>query len=363
MPLSSPSILEDKIGMADQMIVVAQGGSGSGAKVLRMLLLSPFAFLYGIGVWLRNKLFDWKIWQSKTYPIPIICVGNLELGGSGKTPMSDWLIKMLHLKYKIAYLSRGYGRQSKGSVVANESSSISDLGDEPYLIYQRWKNKIALVVEADRRKGVELIKRTLPDVNLILLDDGFQHRWVVPKVSVLLTPFTLPFFQNFLFPSGTLRDERSQYKRADVVVFSRCAELSQRIHRQVQQIWKDKGLIDRPLFLSAIRYEAARNWKGEFLAQGRKVVAVAGLANNEPFFSKVKSIYSIDQFISKPDHYAYLPSFFSGNRLENKTILTTEKDFFKLSQQAPDPDRVYFLPITIEIYPEDSFIQTLENQL
>lgn len=277
--------------------------------------------------------------------------------------MSDWLISRLHSKYKIAYLSRGYGRKSKGTVIATESSSVSDLGDEPHLIYQRWKSRIVLVVEADRRKGIEMIIRSFPDVNLIILDDGFQHRWVTPKVSVLLTPMSFPFFQNFLIPSGSLRDERKQYERANVVVFTRCEELSSGTHNFAENLWKDKQLKNKPLFLSSIRYEPARNRIGEILNHDEKVVAVAGLANNELFFSKARALHSVVQFIGKADHYAYLPSFFGENQLENKTVLTTEKDFYKLILLAPNPDRVYFLPITIEVYPEDSFIQAIENQL
>ena len=349
--------------MANQTSGDTQSNSISAAKVLRMCLLSPFAIVYGLGVWLRNKLFDLKILESRAYSVPIICVGNLELGGSGKTPMSDWLIQKLHKKYKIAYLSRGYKRKSKGPLLANAQHSIDDLGDEPYLIFQRWNQHIQLVVDADRRRGIELITHNFPEVNLIILDDGYQHRWVLPKINILLTPFSNPFYFNFLLPVGTLRDEKSQYKRADLVVFSRSPAFSNDLLNDLKQHWNHKELMEKPLFMSSIQYLQPVNWKGEILPPTQKLTAIAGLANNEPFFSKIKLLYTIDQFVSKPDHYAYLPGFFAENQLETSTIITTEKDFYKLLQVAPDRDRIYYLPICIEIFPEVSFIQAIESQL
>lgn len=276
--------------------------------------------------------------------------------------MADWIINEFSSKYKIAYLSRGYERSSRGSVIANEHSTPEQIGDEPFLIFQRWKAGIKVVVDGNRRRGVELIRKNFPDVNLIVLDDGYQHRYVTPRVSVLLTSWSRPFFNNYLLPSGTLRDVQSRYKQATAFIFTKALQADAGSLALTTQEWKNNGLIEKPLFVSTVQYETPINGSGDVLNNGQRVILVAGLADNRPFFSYASGRFEAIKTISKPDHYRYSPNFFREYSLENYPILTTEKDFYKLLAFAPDPKQIYYLPIKIDIYPKQLFIETIESR-
>lgn len=328
-----------------------------------MMLLSPVALLYGCIIYVRNKLFDWQIFKSQAFDVPIICIGNLEIGGSGKTPMSDFLIKHLSQKYKIGYLSRGYKRKTNGYVQASTEETVDSLGDEAFQIYQKWKDTICLAVDADRRRGITQLVAQNPGTEIILLDDAMQHRWVLPRVLIQLTPFARPFYQNHILPWGTLRDQKKEYRRANLLVFTKAPFASENLLNNHIKSLKSSGFEVKPSFVSVLHYLNPVNSKGETLEAGASVVAVAGLANNFPFFEEAKSRFSVSRTISKPDHYRYLPTFFQTNWLNNQRVLTTEKDFYKLIAIAPQPDLVYYLPIEMQfLYPE-LFLQTIENQL
>ena len=172
-------------------------------------LLLPISFLYAIALKIRHKLFDWGMLRSRKWDIPTICIGNLELGGTGKTPLTEYLIKTLMTDYKVAIVSGGYKRKSKEIVIANEQTSLDELGDEPMQYHQKFGNKVSLAVGKDRNLVIErLLKETSTDV--IILDDAFQHRKISAGFNILTTNYLNPFTNNFLIPAGTLRDLRSR---------------------------------------------------------------------------------------------------------------------------------------------------------
>lgn len=167
--------------------------------------LAPFSFLYGIGVGLRNMLFDWNVLPSEHFPIPVICIGNLSVGGTGKTPHTEYLIRLLKTKYRVAVLSRGYKRRSSGFVLATATTSARDLGDEPYQMKHKFPD-VQVAVDTDRRRGIRNLLR-LPEEErpeIILLDDAFQHRYVSPSFSIVLTDVHRLFYEDRLLPVGLL---------------------------------------------------------------------------------------------------------------------------------------------------------------
>ena len=192
-------------------------------------LLRPLSCLYGMGVRFRNMLFDEGIWKEESFDVPVICVGNLAVGGTGKTPHIEYLIRLLKDKYRVAVVSRGYKRLTKGFVLAEMGHSYNDIGDEPFQIKHKFP-KVAVAVDANRCEAIRLLmnlpKNKRPDV--ILLDDAFQHRYVQPSYSLLLTDYHRMYCKDSLLPAGCLREHRSGAQRADMVVVTRLSDCGRR---------------------------------------------------------------------------------------------------------------------------------------
>lgn len=186
-------------------------------------LLFPFSILYGIGVWLRNMLFNAELLPSKSYDMPVISVGNITVGGTGKTPHTEYLIRILSKEYQVAVLSRGYKRKSKGFVLADASTTLEDIGDEPMQMKRKFPD-LVVAVDENRRRGIEtLMGATMkPYIDVILLDDAYQHRFVNPSISILLIDYNRLIREDFLLPVGNLREPASQMKRAQIVLVSKC---------------------------------------------------------------------------------------------------------------------------------------------
>lgn len=183
--------------------------------------LWPVSMLYGIGASIRNKLFDWGMLRSRSFPFPLICIGNLTVGGTGKTPHTEYLIRLLKKEFKVAALSRGYKRETKGFVLASSSSTAAEIGDEPFQMARKFPD-ITVAVDADRCEGINLIQEKCPATEVILLDDAFQHRYVTPGLSVLLTDYNRPIYEDQLLPAGRLRETRNGKKRADMIIVTKC---------------------------------------------------------------------------------------------------------------------------------------------
>ena len=189
--------------------------------ILLRKILFPFSVLYGIITSFRNFLFDIGILKSYSFSVPIIAVGNLSVGGTGKTPQIEYLIRLLSPKYKLATLSRGYKRQSKGFVLADETSNALTLGDEPYQFFTKFKN-IQVAVDANRKNGIEQLLSQKVKPEIILLDDAFQHRKVKASFYILLTTYGDLFSDDWILPTGNLRESRSGAQRADLVIVTKC---------------------------------------------------------------------------------------------------------------------------------------------
>ncbi len=251
--------------------------------ILRYLLF-PFAILYGFITSIRNFLYDKGIFKSYSFDIPIIAVGNLSVGGTGKTPQIEYLIRLLSPNYKIATLSRGYKRKSKGYVLADVTSTAEILGDEPFQMHQKFPN-IKVAVDADRKNGIENLLKLDDKPELILLDDAFQHRKVKAGFYIMLSAYDDLFYNDFILPTGNLRESKSGAKRADIIVITKCPKDLSDI---TQKIIKEKIGLDCPIFFSFIDYD--ENIYNEF--ESKKVsdikytnkLLVAGIAKPEPFF-------------------------------------------------------------------------------
>lgn len=337
-------------------------------KKIRLLLL-PFSWLYGWVVALRNKLFDWHIFKSYKSPRKTICVGNISAGGTGKTPMVIYLTKILQRKSVLAILSRGYGRKTKGFFLASSDSMPSEIGDEPYLIYQATNEPILAVCEA-RKSGMEFLIDAKPEVDMILMDDGFQHRQVRPDFNIVLADYQELPYQDHYLPAGNLRDARSSLHRSDLIVITKCPETVSQSEMAI--VKKRLSKYQSPILFSYIKYGEIYNatTKDVYLLNNSvSIVIVTGIANPNSLLQYVKLRAKEVIHLNYPDHYAYnnedIDAIINQWRAianSQKVILTTEKDAVKINeclrQNSRDFD-YHILPITVGFIGDDA--QILEN--
>lgn len=310
----------------------------------------PFSLLYALAVFVRNRLFDIGVFTSKTYATPTLCVGNISVGGTGKTPMTEYLIRMLTDK-RVAILSRGYKRKSKGFVLADAQSSVLDLGDEPYQLHRKFP-EVAVAVDADRRNGIEQLEgKCKPDV--ILLDDAFQHRKVKPTFSILLTAFGQLYVDDWYLPTGNLRDSKREARRADLLVVTKCPSLPTEAERS-QILDRLKPLAHQTVLFASLAYsETIKNVEGEELPlqaiASKKVALVTGIASPKPLVEHLRSKGLVFDHFQFGDHHHFSDSDiqrFSAHEL----ILTTEKDFVRLQGRL---ENLYYLEISHYFDPKD----------
>lgn len=321
-------------------------------KVIR-LLLWPLSLLFAVVVYFRNQLFDWGIFPSKSFDKPVIAVGNLAVGGSGKTPTVEYLLRLLD-GYKVAVLSRGYGRKSKGFLLADENSDAQSIGDEPLQYYRKFPQVTVAVCE-DRVEG---IARLLPKHDLILLDDAYQHRWVKPGFNLLLFDWPRLIRRQWLLPSGDLREPYSGVKRAQAIWITKApANLTD--DERKKALGKLNLTKQQDLFFTQIQYLAPRALYGEgqiSLTADVEVFLLSGIANPQPLLQYLSSLNIKYHHFDFPDHYAFkladikqLKNAFETSIVRQKIILTTEKDaqrlfgdeFKELLLNLP----IYYLPI------------------
>lgn len=327
--------------------------------MLKRIILAPLSWLYGLGVGIRNKLFDWKVLRSEEFDIPVVCVGNLAVGGTGKTPHTEFLIEHLSKKYRLAVLSLGYKRKTKGFVEAAPASSYRRIGDEPRQIKLKFPD-IPVAVCEKRAEGIHRLRELHPEINLILLDDAFQHRQVEPWVSVLLVDYSrLPSRDHFL-PLGRLRDGRKQMKRAQIVVVTKCPPaikpIDLRVTRKELDLYPYQSLyFSRPVqgALVPLFPEHER----PVPRPGTPVLAMAGIARPELFAGQLGERYRVVKTLVYPDHYAYkmrdlerLKKILAAEPADT-VVVVTEKDAVKLSSRQKIPvelqRRLWFAPIEV----------------
>ncbi len=292
-------------------------------------ILWPVSLLYGAGVFLRNLLYDLKLKSSMKFQTPTICVGNLSLGGTGKTPMIEWLIRNLEDHRNIAVLSRGYRRLTKGFVKADSSSTFMDIGDEPLQIYRKFP-ELTMVCDANRRRGLGILEeRFAPDI--ILLDDAFQHRKVTPALSILLTTYKKPYSRDWYLPTGTLRDSRSQAKRADLIVVTKCpSDLSEdamvKLRKELNPAQGQHVLYSTLEYASTFKGKTGNIFPDAL--QEIQFTLVTGIAEPTPLLHHLTSLGLKFTHKAYGDHHLFTEADLDVLRKE-KWIVTTEKDYVR----------------------------------
>lgn len=293
-------------------------------------IAAPISLIYAFVVYFRNYLFDSGFFKSQSFKTPTICVGNLSAGGTGKTPMIEFLIYGLQSHYNVAVLSRGYGRKSKGFLVATEHSTVEQLGDEPYQIYQKFP-AISLAVDGDRRNGITILEKDRrPDV--ILLDDAFQHRKVKPSFHILLTAFGNLYVNDWYLPTGSLRDAKNQSKRAHIVIVTKCPKDLTK-HQQIEIKKQLKLHSEQQLFFATLVYDdTLQGLNGEITLsklKGKKVTLVTGIASPKPLLDYLQERGIVFEHLQFSDHH-----FFTAEEIKifntKELVLTTEKDYVRL---------------------------------
>lgn len=346
-------------------------------------VLTPLSWLYGFGTAMRNWLFDSKIIKEEEFDIPVVGVGNLTVGGTGKTPHVEYIVSNLASDYKMAVLSRGYKRKTKGFVLANPKSTPRSIGDEPFQIYQKFGMKVHVAVSESRRKGIKELLKLFPDLNLIVLDDSFQHRWVKPKVSVLLTDYNRPFYKDRLLPLGRLRESVLQVNRADMVIVTKCPDDLMPINFRLAT--KDLDLMKyQQLFFSRYDYgqikpvfpdESPYHVSLSSLGANDSVLLLTGIAHPRYFVRYFRNYPFKVKVFHFPDHHDFsrldiekIVSKFNSMPGEHKIIVTTEKDAVRLMHNPYFPHNLkpftFFLPVNvkmIKVLDDKDFIEELRR--
>lgn len=309
-------------------------------------LLFPFSVLYWAVVAVRNFLYDNGVFKSYGFSIPVIAIGNLSTGGTGKSPQTEYLIRLLSSRYKVATLSRGYKRKTRGFVLADGKSSAGTIGDEPFQFFTKFPN-IRVAVDADRKNGIEKLLEMVPKPEVILLDDAYQHRRVKAGFYILLTSYGDLYADDFVLPAGNLREGRSGANRANVVIVTKCPpDLS--VAEQVKIRAKLKAAPGQKVYFTAISYDDAVYSEGGAkqvaAIMGEPKLLVAGIAKPKPFFDHLKA--DGDMALTFPDHHDFTEKDLKeiSKQANNNIVITTEKDYMRLKGRLPE-DKLFYLPI------------------
>jgi tetraacyldisaccharide 4'-kinase len=324
----------------------------------------PLAYIYGLITLIRNRLYDWQFLKVTKFDIHTIGVGNLSVGGAGKTPHVEYLIKLLlNEEPRIATLSRGYKRKTKGFVLADDLSSAEQIGDEP-LIY-KYKYNIQVAVDSDRVNGVKKLLASETNVpKIVLLDDVFQHRSIKCGLNIIVSDFNQLYFNDVMLPAGTLREFKSGVNRADIIIVSKVPEKTSPI--EIRNILKDiKPLAHQQVFFSYLKY-------GELYAINNKenkidtlndlyrytVISFAGIANEKPMTNYLKEYAANLKHLKFPDHHEFsikdledIENYYNSIESGNKLLVTTEKDFMRLMinpvWENAKRMNIYILPVEV----------------
>lgn len=331
-------------------------------------ILTPLSWMYGSVMWVRNKMFDNDVFKEKKYNVPIVGVGNLTVGGTGKTPLVEYIVSNLAPHYNIAVLSRGYKRKTKGFILATNRSTPEQIGDEPMQIYRKLGRLVKVAVCENRRQGVEKLLDGNPEINLIILDDAFQHRWVKPKVSILLQDYNRPIYEDKLLPLGRLREQYNNIYRADMIVVTKCPDQLDPIDYRV--IYKNLELMSfQKIYFSGIKYIPVEpvfpenekyNISLEGLTEADTVLLVTGIAYPRMFVRHFKKYPFKIKILRFPDHHDFsrkdiemIENIYEKLKGKRKIIITTEKDSVRLAYNPYFPNYLkpvtYFQPIEISM--------------
>ena len=306
------------------------------------ILLKIASYFYEAAIKLRHMLFDANILRSEKFEIPIICVGNITVGGTGKTPAVEMLVDHYSKIYNVAVLSRGYGRKTKGYRVVNEDDTYLKVGDEPLQMKRKFPN-VTVVVCEKRAFAIRRIQAEFPEVNMIIMDDGFQHRYVDPLINIIIVDYNRPINRDSLLPYGQLRDTKSSLYRAHYFIVTKCPEDMKPVN-----MWENRRLIEKPsqeMFFSRMQPAAPRSVFADVDAtvpQGAKVIAMSGIGDSEAFNKGLENRYNVVATLDLNDHHTYRMSDLKRmlqllEQNPNAVIMTTEKDAVKLSRSTAIP--------------------------
>jgi len=318
--------------------------------IARWMLL-PVSLLYAVIVWLRNRLYDWEVLKSRSFPLPVVVIGNLAVGGAGKSPMAEYVLRRVGASRKVALLSRGYGRKTKGFRYVKTVSAAEEVGDEPLQIKRKFPENTVVVCE-DRCRAID---RIADDHDAVLLDDAFQHRKLRPSFSILL--FALQSIRKPMLPlpTGNFRDAIQESRRADVIVVTKCPpDLDSQTRFDIQAKFHRHG--HAPVFFSETNYGDLTNAVGQTQAIGtlkdRDVLLVTGIANPSPLLSFLKPKVASLRHLAYADHHTFsradiarITTSFSGMASTDKLIVTTEKDFQRLPGGMKKDFPLFYIPI------------------
>ena len=314
------------------------------------LLLYPFSVLYNLVTTVRNYFYSTGVFKSSVFKTPIIAVGNLSVGGTGKSPQIEYLIRLLQKNnLNIATVSRGYKRESKGMLVAAPNHTALDLGDEPFQFFQKFPD-VKVVVNANRVEAIDYIEQNLNNTDVVLLDDAMQHRKVKAGFYVMLTAYGDFFFEDYVLPAGNLRENRLGAKRANIIVVTKCPDnLSLDVKTGIEQKIK-KYAPNVPVYFSRIAYDSfifSKKEKIKTAELDKEFILLAGIAKPEPFFKNLKLQDTL--CLTYPDHHNYTDADLQTivEKAKGKKIITTEKDYARLLHKLPE-EQLYYLPIASE---------------
>ncbi|MBE6220448.1 MAG: tetraacyldisaccharide 4'-kinase [Rikenellaceae bacterium] len=337
-------------------------------------LLKLISYLYRLVITIRHWLFDVGLLKSEKFDIPIICVGNITVGGTGKTPAAEMIIDYMRSFYHVALLSRGYGRRTSGYIEVEKNSSYRDVGDEPLQVKLKFPDTLVVVCE-NRVEAIKRIQREHPDVNLIIMDDGFQHRHVEARINVVVVDSTRPFASDDYLPAGTLRDKIDALSRAHYFLVTKCdsnmSQLDQRLWRKdLQKIAYQRVYFTRVVPSDAVPLHNV----GARLDVGDSVVLMSGIGNPKVFVSSMKERYNVLKSFTFPDHHKY--SVEDLNKVTEfmeqhpqAKLLITEKDAVKLRRSRRVPEllrqRMFYMPVVVDFLDgsDEDFLGTLKNDL
>lgn len=314
-------------------------------ELLRKILF-PFAILYGGITSLRNYLYFINVFKRTSFPIPTIVVGNLSVGGTGKTPMVEYIIRLLKDQYHIATLSRGYKRKSEGFFLADQNTTMEQIGDEPFQYHHKFDN-ISVAVDAKRVNGIENILKLMSNTQAVVLDDAYQHLAVKGGVNILLTTYDEPYYNDYMLPTGNLRESRRGASRADIIVVTKCPSTLS-IDNQNLIVNKLKLKPGQLSFFTYIEFSKLAYSKSDSITveqlKEEAFLMVAGIAKPQSFFDHLKCEKTI--CLTFPDHHHFSSADIELilNKAKENKIITTEKDYVRLNGLIPS-DKLYYLPI------------------
>jgi tetraacyldisaccharide 4'-kinase len=324
-------------------------------------ILFPIVPAYYLITSFRNKLYDLNILKAKSFDIPVICVGNLSVGGTGKSTMIEYLFRLIQKEHRVAVLSRGYKRKTSGFILGVDGVKVEDLGDEPYQFKSKFSD-ILVAVDTDRQHGIEQLMSLKNSPDIILLDDGYQHRKVKAGLNILLTPFSKLYVDDFLLPTGDLRESKRGAKRADIVIVTKCpVGLKEEEKINIEKKLNLKR--NQKLYYSSISYDESiyNNKSGKLLEKlkDQKFTLVTGIANSKPLVDYLTSKDFNFEHLNYKDHYNFKAKDIEKFR-KRDLILTTEKDYMRLKDKV-EASKLFYLPIRAEISNKDEFNEFIKQ--